>query len=139
MTEFSLSVQEADEILTARGKGDWAGGDETRKAAAIQNAIDYIKFNYGPFKSSVEPTNADLLLAIALLAYQLDVTPVPLAGSQLVKTERLKNGTKELETTYQDSDKAPLGDPFPFVASILAPLRATAAQGASVTFGRLVR
>ncbi len=138
MVEITLTNEEADAIHALRGNAEWAALTEPQKSAAIVNAIDVVQFVYGPFKSTVETDNERLKIGTALLALELHKNPVKMNGEQLIKTKKIKSGEKQIETTYQDADKAPAVDPYPLVTAILAPLRVAASTGASISFGKLV-
>lgn len=133
-----ITIIQADEVHSVRGNAEWSDLTSTEKSAAIAKADDYITAHYLPFKDEVEDGNNRLVVASALLAFELHKNPVALKAEQVLKSEEIESDGDSIKTTYQDADKAPFVDPYPLITALLSPLRVAASTGASISFGRMV-
>lgn len=136
---MTISIEQADSYHQSRGNVAWATLTETQKTAALAKADDYITAYYKPFKPEVESDDPNLIIATSSLALELENNPVDLKAQQPLKAEEITNGDKSIKTTYQDADKAPALDPYPFVTAMLAPLRVALTVPNGVIFSRMTR
>ena len=132
-----ISIQQADAFHTERQNAAWDQLADAAKAAALAKADDYIDAFYAPLKPGVDGDNQRLVIAISMLALELQTNPVAVRAEQPIKERSIKSDGDESKTVYQDADKAPLTDPYPLVTAIIAPIRANGGPS-GLSFGLMV-
>jgi hypothetical protein len=132
-----VTIQAVDAYHLLRNNTAWAGLSPTQKNAAMARAEDYIIATYFPLISTVEDDDTRLVAAFALLALEFRTSTPALKTEQLIKSDEITSGDKSSKVTYQDADKAPVTDPYPFVTAMISPLQVKQSAG-GVSFGQMV-
>ncbi|GAA0766971.1 DnaT-like ssDNA-binding protein [Brevundimonas olei] len=120
-----VSLNEADDYMTARNIAAWASATPVAREAALISATDYIDINYQPREKAENIEllkRACLMLSISALAGPL----VGEASQQIVEQEKELSGVGKTRLRYAETDGF---DRWPLVTQMLRPISSSGGSG----------